>query len=81
MTVTGFPYEKVRSFSKVGDALPVPDLVRVQRQAYERFLQETQPPEMVIGSEGVSNTMLPRSTLAMTWTVVGTVPVVMVVQT
>jgi len=34
----------VRNFSKVGDALPVPDLVRIQRQAYEHFLQETQEP-------------------------------------
>ena len=37
--------DTVRTFSKVGDALPVPDLVRVQRQAYERFLQEAQAPD------------------------------------
>ena len=30
---------KVRDFSKRGDALPVPDLTRVQTDAYERFLQ------------------------------------------
>jgi DNA-directed RNA polymerase subunit beta len=30
----------IRNFGKVGDALPVPDLIRIQRQAYERFLQE-----------------------------------------
>lgn len=30
----------IRDFSKVGDALPVPDLIRIQRQAYERFLQD-----------------------------------------
>jgi len=37
--------DTIRDFSKVGDALPVPDLVRVQRQAYERFLQESQDPQ------------------------------------
>ncbi len=30
---------KVRNYSKRGDALPVPDLVEVQKAAYERFLQ------------------------------------------
>lgn len=34
----------VRNFGRVGDALPVPDLIRVQRQAYERFLQEEVDP-------------------------------------
>ncbi len=34
----------IRNFSKVGDALPIPDLIRIQRQAYERFLQETVEP-------------------------------------
>ncbi len=34
----------IRSFGKVGDALPIPDLIRIQRQAYERFLQETVDP-------------------------------------
>ena len=29
----------VRDFSKRGDAIPVPTLTRVQRDAYERFLQ------------------------------------------
>ena len=29
----------VRDFSKRGDALPVPDLVEVQKRSYERFLQ------------------------------------------
>ncbi len=31
--------DTVRDFSKRGDALPVPNLVRVQQAAYERFLQ------------------------------------------
>ncbi|MEM9883930.1 MAG: DNA-directed RNA polymerase subunit beta, partial [Planctomycetota bacterium] len=30
----------VRDFSKRGDALPIPNLVRVQQVAYDRFLQE-----------------------------------------
>ncbi len=30
----------LRDFSKVGDALPIPDLIRIQRQTYERFLQD-----------------------------------------
>ena len=30
---------KVRDFSKRGDAIPVPDLTTIQRQAYARFLQ------------------------------------------
>ena len=30
---------KVRNYSKRGDALPIPNLVEVQRAAYERFLQ------------------------------------------
>jgi DNA-directed RNA polymerase subunit beta len=31
---------KVRDFSKRGDAIPVPDLNRLQRDGYERFLQQ-----------------------------------------
>jgi DNA-directed RNA polymerase subunit beta len=30
---------KVRDFSKRGDGIPVPDLTKIQRDAYERFLQ------------------------------------------
>ena len=29
----------VRDFSKRGDAIPVPELTRVQLQAYQRFIQ------------------------------------------
>src|SRR2546429_8242471 len=33
-----------RNFSKRGDALPIPNLINVQTQAYQRFLQkETEP--------------------------------------
>ncbi len=38
------PAMKVRDFSKRGDAIPVPDLVAIQREAYETFLQfEVEP--------------------------------------
>lgn len=30
----------VRNFSKVGDAMPVPDLIEIQTESYKRFLQE-----------------------------------------
>src|SRR5882672_12898353 len=34
---------EVRDFSKRGDALPVPNLINVQTQAYQRFLQKETP--------------------------------------
>ncbi|TVQ64214.1 MAG: DNA-directed RNA polymerase subunit beta [Phycisphaerales bacterium] len=36
---------RVRDFSKRGDAIPVPDLTRVQREAYEKFLQLDKAPD------------------------------------
>ncbi len=36
---------KVRDFSKRGDGVPVPDLTRVQRDAYDRFLQKHKGPD------------------------------------
>ena len=35
----------VRDYSKRGDAIPVPNLTRVQREAYDRFLQKDVEPE------------------------------------
>lgn len=35
---------KVRNFAKRGDAIPVPDLMATQRDAYERFLQMSRSP-------------------------------------
>ena len=35
--------QTVRNFSKRGDAVPVPDLVRVQQAAYDRYLQLDKP--------------------------------------
>ncbi|MFP4104705.1 MAG: DNA-directed RNA polymerase subunit beta [Phycisphaerae bacterium] len=37
--------DKVRSFSKVGDFAPVPDLVHLQTQSYADFLQEDAAPD------------------------------------
>ena len=35
---------EVRDFSKRGDALPVPNLVEVQIESYQRFLQKEVEP-------------------------------------
>ena len=32
-------FEKIRNYSKIGDAAPIPDLITVQTLSYERFLQ------------------------------------------
>jgi len=37
--------DKVRDFSKIGDALPVPDLMAIQTASYARFLQEPTSPD------------------------------------
>ena len=33
----------IRDFSKRGDAIPVPELTRVQTDAYDRFIQKDKP--------------------------------------
>src|SRR6516162_6860147 len=35
---------EVRDFKQRGDALPIPDLIRVQRESYQRFLQKEVDP-------------------------------------
>ncbi len=53
---------KVRDFSKRGDAIPVPDLTTVQRNAYARFLQLEQAPDerdLHIGLESLMREMFP----------------------
>ncbi len=35
----------VRNFGKLGDALPIPDLIRIQTESYARFLQEHVEPK------------------------------------
>ena len=52
----------VRDFSKRGDAIPVPDLVRVQEVSYERFLQFEKPfdsRDQHIGLEGLLREVFP----------------------
>ena len=56
------PLNSVRDFSKRGDALSIPNLVRVQQVAYERFLQQDAPdgkkdPHM--GLEGLLREVFP----------------------
>ncbi|MCK6483516.1 MAG: DNA-directed RNA polymerase subunit beta [Phycisphaerae bacterium] len=35
----------VRSFSRIGDAAPIPNLIEIQTESYKRFLQADTPPE------------------------------------
>jgi DNA-directed RNA polymerase subunit beta len=37
--------DTVRNFSKVGDALPIPNLMEIQTESYKRFLQADLPPD------------------------------------
>ena len=38
---------QVRDFSKVGDAIPVPNLIEIQTKSYARFLQENRGPHLI----------------------------------
>ncbi len=52
----------VRDFSKRGDAIPVPNLVRVQEDSYERFLQTAKAfdaRDKMIGLEGLLREVFP----------------------
>jgi len=49
-------------FSKLGDAIPVPDLVRVQRASYDRFLQKNIDPKernTLLGLEALLREVFP----------------------
>ncbi|MFG0330801.1 MAG: DNA-directed RNA polymerase subunit beta [Phycisphaerales bacterium] len=53
---------KVRDFSKRGDATPVPDLVAVQKSAYDRFIQPEKAPDerdQTIGLESLLREIFP----------------------
>ncbi|MFO0375911.1 MAG: DNA-directed RNA polymerase subunit beta, partial [bacterium] len=53
---------KVRDFSKRGDGIPVPDLTKIQAEAYERFLQTRKGPderEPLIGLESLMREVFP----------------------
>ncbi|MBI4716386.1 MAG: DNA-directed RNA polymerase subunit beta [Planctomycetes bacterium] len=51
----------VRSFAKLGDAMPVPELVGIQTKSYARFLQQDVPPteREPIGLEALMREMFP----------------------
>jgi DNA-directed RNA polymerase subunit beta len=51
----------VRDFSRHGDAIPVPDLIRIQTESYERFLQTGVDPEARtrVGLEGLLQEVFP----------------------
>jgi DNA-directed RNA polymerase subunit beta len=51
----------IRNFAKVGDALPVPDLIGIQTRSYERFLQQhvAQDEREVHGLEALLREMFP----------------------
>jgi DNA-directed RNA polymerase subunit beta len=51
----------IRNFAKVGDALPVPDLIGIQTRSYERFLQQHVPQDEreVHGLEALLREMFP----------------------
>ena len=54
--------DSVRNYAKRGDALPVPDLVEVQRAAYRRFLQQDKGPDerdRYMGLESLLNEVFP----------------------
>jgi DNA-directed RNA polymerase subunit beta len=52
---------QIRNFAKVGDSLPVPELVGLQKYSYARFLQEEGPPDErePIGLEALLREMFP----------------------
>ncbi len=53
--------EKVRDYSKIGDALPIPNLIDIQTKSYKRFLQEDLPvgDRNRIGLEGLLQEIFP----------------------
>jgi len=53
--------DKVRNFSKVGDAAPIPNLIDIQLASYQRFLQEDTDPgsRLPEGLEGLLREIFP----------------------
>ena len=51
----------VADFSRYGDALPIPDLIKIQTESYERFLQEDIDPgkRKNFGLEGLLREVFP----------------------
>ena len=52
----------VRDFSKLGDAVEVPDLTELQARAYEKFLQQDVPADKrePVGLEGLLREVFPE---------------------
>ncbi|MEE8170213.1 MAG: DNA-directed RNA polymerase subunit beta, partial [Phycisphaerae bacterium] len=53
--------EKIRSFSKLGDVIPIPNLIQIQTESYKRFLQQNIAPEQrrVQGLEALLREIFP----------------------
>ena len=51
----------VRNFCRVGDAIPIPNLIGIQTRSYARFLQQDLPPDKRArhGLEGLLHEMFP----------------------
>ncbi|MCC6579794.1 MAG: DNA-directed RNA polymerase subunit beta, partial [Phycisphaeraceae bacterium] len=50
--------KSVRNYSKRGDALPIPNLVKIQKEAYDRFLQLVMDPEKRDKTIGLESLLL-----------------------
>lgn len=52
---------EIRNFGKVGDAMPIPNLIAIQVESYKRFLQAETPPELrtPTGLEGLLREVFP----------------------
>ncbi len=55
--------KQIRSFSKIGDAMPIPNLIEIQVGSYKRFLQADTPPasRTPTGLEGLLREVFPIS--------------------
>ncbi|RIK68568.1 MAG: DNA-directed RNA polymerase subunit beta [Planctomycetota bacterium] len=53
--------KEIRSFGKLGDAMPIPNLIAIQVESYKRFLQADTPPEQrtPTGLEGLLREVFP----------------------
>ncbi|MCH8913890.1 MAG: hypothetical protein IIA33_10030 [Planctomycetes bacterium] len=54
-------FDSIRSFQKVGDTLPIPNLIEIQRESYKRFLQTELSPRdrQRIGLEALLQEIFP----------------------
>ncbi|MCH8852343.1 MAG: DNA-directed RNA polymerase subunit beta [Planctomycetes bacterium] len=54
-------FDSIRSFQKVGDTLPIPNLIEIQRKSYNRFLQTDLSPgdRQLVGLEALLQEIFP----------------------